>query len=345
MSADLLEVARDYCEAFCRGDFERLAGLIDPQDRVDFQQANLEALSLLERAGFATGLSEKFDHRSVDDLSRLTPEAFLKLFLSHVLGDVEGLVMSPLEARRLSPSEGEVEYQVESFTNSMSLRLAPYGWRVRLRDDMSVFTNIVRKATGEFLARAEKDQIRDPDEPLIPYQLCGFQDVEGNTVIEARFEQVEPFSGGRAAVRMMDRWGYIDHRGRMVIPVRYLQVTGFQEERAFVCQTNDDYQRKWALIDDSGRLLSGFVFDEVSEFWNGRAAASDASGLWGYLDREGRWAIAPAYQQALAFYETSAWVLHAEKGELYLDRDGNEVAPPERTTWDEDDDPMIINLD
>lgn len=342
MSSEILGVAEDYCDAFVKADFERLAGLIDPQDRVDFQRENLKALSLLQEAGFAVGLHDKFANRPISQLSALSPEAFLSLFLSQLLGEMDGLTMRVLAVRSLGESEAEVDYQVETFSSQMRMRLAPYGWKVRLRDDLSAFAEMVRKVTEDFLSRARLDRSVAEDEALIPYQLCGYQDVHGETVIEARFEQAELFQNGRAAVKMMDRWGYIDHTGRIVIPVQYLQVTAFGEDRAFVSQVDEAYRRRWAMIDHDGRELTGFDYDDVSEFWNGRAGASNLDGLWGFLDREGRWAIPPAYLQVRPFYDESAWALHPERGEIYLAPDGREVEPPELVAPSDDDEPPLI---
>jgi hypothetical protein len=50
---------------------------------------------------------------------------------------------------------------------------------------------------------------------------CGYADRSGNLVIEARFDQVEPFCEGLAAAAVGGRWGVIDKSGKWVVRPRF----------------------------------------------------------------------------------------------------------------------------
>jgi len=43
------------------------------------------------------------------------------------------------------------------------------------------------------------------------------------------FEQIEDFSGGLAAVRTGNRWGFINAKGEVAVPLRYTQVGRFSQ--------------------------------------------------------------------------------------------------------------------
>ena len=53
---------------------------------------------------------------------------------------------------------------------------------------------------------------------LEPVQRYGFIDRTGKIVIPLRFEDVQSFSEGRAGVKLAGKWGYIDKNGVLVIP-------------------------------------------------------------------------------------------------------------------------------
>lgn len=48
--------------------------------------------------------------------------------------------------------------------------------------------------------------------------------------------------------------------------------------------------------------------DIAFEFSAGLAKACSTNGLWGFIDRKGRWAIAPRFQEVGSFHEGLAWV-------------------------------------
>ena len=50
--------------------------------------------------------------------------------------------------------------------------------------------------------------------------LSGFSDSTGTVVIEPRFTFASGFADGRAVIRSGDGFGYIDARGRLVVPAR-----------------------------------------------------------------------------------------------------------------------------
>ncbi len=265
---EIQTLARSYFDAFLAGDHARTASLIDPQDRVDFQQEFLQALRQLEPAGLDFALRDKLGHRSNAELVRLTPEEFLSLFMGHVETAVAQELKAEIEAISF-PREGKalVEYRLAGLASSLELRQAPYGWKIRLRPGLAQFAELIRALTADFVTRAERDRVVPPDLPLLPFKLHGYRTESEETVIEPRFEEARAFVEGFAAVQVMGRWGFIDHTGRLRIPPRYVKVTNFSQERAWVCEMNEEFRLLWALIDREGRQMTDFVFREVELFF------------------------------------------------------------------------------
>lgn len=325
MDSEILETVRVYAEALSRGDFARAASCIDPQDRVDFQRELLASLALLEEVGFDYGIRAQFQNQPVEALSRLSAEEFLALFLAQSVTAAGDLKMEVVGGREVDDCHALVTYQVAQFKNEMEMRRAAYGWKVRLRQGISKAADQLRELASDYQLRARADRIVPPEVGLHPFALFGYQDEHGQTVIEPRFQQAREFCEGLAAVQVMHRWGFIDHSGRLRIPVRYLDVTSFGDGRAWVADVNENFDKRWALIDRTGQLLTPFDFRQVECFREGLAAARGPK-LWGYVNSQGEWVIQPAFSEAGPFLEGSAWVEHPRDGVYQIDPQGRKVA-------------------
>lgn len=84
----------------------------------------------------------------------------------------------------------------------------------------------------------------------------GFMDTRGEIVIPLQFTRAGHFSGGLAGVEMDGHWGYVDRSGRFVIAPRFASVTEFAQERALVEVTPD----RWRYIDPRGDIAISLDF-------------------------------------------------------------------------------------
>ena len=73
--------------------------------------------------------------------------------------------------------------------------------------------------------------------------------------IPIRFDEADGFSEGLAAVKVKDRWGYINTDGEMVIPPRFFRATSFVDGLALV-----DTGNFWSYIDTNGSVVRDDVF-------------------------------------------------------------------------------------
>ncbi|HEV2835804.1 MAG TPA: WG repeat-containing protein [Pyrinomonadaceae bacterium] len=122
----------------------------------------------------------------------------------------------------------------------------------------------------------------------------GYIDREGRVRIRPQFDEAHKFSGGRARVRLNRNNGYIDKTGQMVIRPQYEYANEFSEGLAAV-----QHQRglagypQWGFIDISGRMVVRPQYDYVKDFAEGIALVSTRERGTGYIDKSGRYVWGP----------------------------------------------------
>lgn len=123
-------------------------------------------------------------------------------------------------------------------------------------------------------------------------------------MIPARFDDAEPFSEGRALVRIGDRYGFVDRNGTLVIPAEYASAGSFSSGLAPVDNISG---AGWdGYIDRNGNVAIREEFDDAEEFRNGLALVRllprdhnfgeakvavvpyDEYERWAYIDRSGK---------------------------------------------------------
>lgn len=82
-----------------------------------------------------------------------------------------------------------------------------------------------------------------------------FINKKGQIAFQGEFQKADPFSEGYAAVKVDNRWGYIDTYGRSVIPAKFDNALPFSEGVAHVSLGG-----KWGVIDSKGCFLVDPVF-------------------------------------------------------------------------------------
>ena len=95
---------------------------------------------------------------------------------------------------------------------------------------------------------------------------CGYIDKRGKVVLPLQFDQAEGFSEGVAAVRVGIKWGFIDLNGQVVIAPKFQSTGRFSDGLAPVRT-----QEVWGYVDKSGRLVIEPQFDEAENFSDGFA--------------------------------------------------------------------------
>lgn len=170
--------------------------------------------------------------------------------------------------------------------------------------------------------------------------LYGFMNTKGELVVDAKYNEVAPFSNGLAAVYEYEKYdlelspnwvveaykdhiGFIDRTGNLVIPMIYEQVGRFSEGRATVCKN-----KRWGVIDNNGNVIVPFKY--INSFSLGICSNGLMSflsnGKYGYLDKSGKVRISAVYDSAGQFVDGFAVV---SKNGFYgmIDTTGKTVIP------------------
>jgi hypothetical protein len=96
------------------------------------------------------------------------------------------------------------------------------------------------------------------------------------SVFRLRCEECGEFSDGRAPVKISGKWGFVDRRGRMVIPAKLPMARPFSEGLAAVKPRGGNHTHipeDWYYMDTSGRFRLGpFRACEAGPFREGLAA-------------------------------------------------------------------------
>lgn len=194
------------------------------------------------------------------------------------------------------------------------------------RTGKTVFTLDNHCVSSEFhdglavFASMKKDESKEGQGGFVPGK-CGFIDKTGKTVIEAKYELVKEFSQGRAAVKLNDKWFFIDQNGNQ-IGNTFDKATSFSESLAAVRT-----QSKWGYIEPSGKLIIPQTFDDAQKFSDGLAAVR-VGNLVGFIDRTGKTVIEPQFKDTFPFTQGLAAVKNASNLWGFIDKSGKVVIEP-----------------
>ncbi len=117
-----------------------------------------------------------------------------------------------------------------------------------------------------------------------------------------------------AAVSKGDKWGFIDTKGKTVVPFNYDFVRDFTKEGYAAVGINADPFPKWTLVSYQGKEITSPKFDGIGDFSDGLASVAiiDTSNFdaptTGFIDATGKLVIPVRFDQAHDFHEGMAAV-------------------------------------
>jgi tetratricopeptide (TPR) repeat protein len=155
----------------------------------------------------------------------------------------------------------------------------------------AVFRQVMLNGWGPYpRSREEILQLPKPAVPAMDEstELWGFTDADGETLVEAKYADIQPFRDGAAWVRRPDfeTWELIDVAGATLIPptAGYLGVSSFSGGLAWVSR---DGNGGWIAVDKTNNVTISTGFEDVRPFRRGLAAVR-RGGRWGAVDGVGR---------------------------------------------------------
>ena len=119
----------------------------------------------------------------------------------------------------------------------------------------------------------------------------GFSDLEGNWVIEPKYDEAGEFNYYdtdtrnplNAPITLNGHQGRVRPDGSYLIEPVYNKIWGYTEGFAIVKKDG-----KWGYIKSDGRFLAEPQYDMAMEFSNGKAYVKIGNKK-GYIDRNGKW--------------------------------------------------------
>jgi hypothetical protein len=126
-----------------------------------------------------------------------------------------------------------------------------------------------------------------------------------------------------------DKWGFVDETNKLIIPFKYDLVDGFSEGLAAVV-----FNGKWGFIDRNDNVVIPFKYDLAFHFVENLTAA-ELNGKTGFIDRTGKTVIPFKYDFAVNFSESrfngfSMVRLDGKYG--FIDKTGTEIVPVKYTS-------------
>lgn len=159
-----------------------------------------------------------------------------------------------------------------------------------------------------------------------PYERFGFVDHTGKEVVPLKYGYAFSFREGLASVALYDKWGYVDKGGKEVVSLHFDSVNRFSDGLAPVCSS----EGKWGYIDAAGKERIPFKYDTADSFQEGLACVSQ-NGKFGFIDPTGKEAVPLKYDYATEFRDGLAQVRNdAANGTSvcgFVDKTGKEVIP------------------
>jgi hypothetical protein len=154
--------------------------------------------------------------------------------------------------------------------------------------------------TGTLLHSYPFDFVGNYGQGMLTYKKSkdgklGYIDEHGRTVIEPQFSNAEPFVDGRAIVSIsennIDRYGLIDRNGHFVIKPNYNHIINLGEGRFAIGKAIDPKLlctgSLYAIADSDGHILTGFIFNEITDYQDGLASVSDNQHTF-FIDKSGK---------------------------------------------------------
>ncbi|MBK9254808.1 MAG: WG repeat-containing protein [Saprospiraceae bacterium] len=144
-----------------------------------------------------------------------------------------------------------------------------------------------------------------------PVNKWGYLDPIGNIVIGFTYDEVRDFTDGLASVNYKGKWGFIDKTGKVIIDFKYMYTEDFGDGKAFV----KDFSGAYFFINKNGQKIIDCRYDYCGPFSNGYSKV-ESEGFYGYMDSTGRLRTEIVYMTASDFKDGYAIVNKTGQPEL-----------------------------
>lgn len=205
----------------------------------------------------------------------------------------------------------------------------------RMHYEVFIATDFSVKRMKEFIDTYPTTSLKDSllgaieleEQILLPTYISdssgfGFMDSTGNVVLKG-FDMVSGFSEGLAIFISSEtnKYGAIDRTGKVRIPALYDEMSDFLDGKSVV-----SLKDQLGVIHRNGRFVMPCEFEDIGSFSSGLIYAAK-NGLYGYYNEFGLPRIEAKFEDAYDFVEGKAKVV-SEGKEALIDIYGTYVVPP-----------------
>jgi len=158
----------------------------------------------------------------------------------------------------------------------------------------------------------------------------GYINGRGRLVIPTIYEEGDLYSNqGPILVKNGKNWGFINHNGEAIISSRYFSAKDFSNSLAAVSMKEPrKFFSTYGFIDNKEVEVIALKYDNAKSFADNGLAAVKKDSQWGYLNTYGNWVIKAIYDEANDFHQDRAAVKN--NGQWgYVDFSGSMVIDPQ----------------
>ena len=149
---------------------------------------------------------------------------------------------------------------------------------------------------------------------------------DGHWISLCLWDEADPFRQGLSRVCSGNKWGAIGPDGQLVIPLLWDELSEIRPYHGIRARQGS----QWYVIDKTGQIVNSCRFEYMGTFFDGMAPVR-VNGKWGCVDAKGQlhppWKYHGLDGTYLFQYGLSKIKWKGKMG--IIDRDGNEVVPPE----------------
>ncbi|WNZ24541.1 WG repeat-containing protein [Leptolyngbya sp. NK1-12] len=150
------------------------------------------------------------------------------------------------------------------------------------------------------------------------YSRFGYLDLRGQLVIPLRYSSASPFSECLAAVKLKQGYGFINLSGEVVIQPQFHDAGSFHEGLAHI-----SINLRHGYVNTNGKIIVEPQYDDAHNFSEGLASVK-VNGKWGAINRMGKMVIEPQFDRYFSFKQGLALIIrNGKRG--YIDRAGKLV--------------------
>ena len=152
----------------------------------------------------------------------------------------------------------------------------------------------------------------------------GIIDRKGRIVLPLKYDFVESFDYlGRAALKLGEKWKILE-KDSLIAPLEKVGGWGELERMIELIKVYDN--GKWSFLDEAANQVTPFKYDDALTFPGGYAAAK-REGSWGIINYQGRELTPFKYHKIVRHYTWEYTLAQINRSYGFIDNNGVEITP------------------